>query len=238
MSRPENRQHMYAGNLSHSMRENYSFGVDKYYEAVQSTYRNPSYGAVRIMLWNALTKFYKSECQDTPGLHFKVLDLAAGAGEATTILFEWFNACQKKLGNRRLEVCPIPESADVPEVFATDPYTELAFRQCHPSIAFAPLSFAQCSEIPGKDFTLTICSFALHLVPSVSELWSCLDELSRKSQWLLIISPHKKPEIKPIWGWSRWNMDTWTQDYDDTAEVVQERVRGRLYKSNNYGSEY
>lgn len=239
MSRPEVRQHMYAGNLSHSMRENYSFGVDKYYEAVQATYRNPSFGAIRIMLWNALTDFYKNEGQAQTCESFKVLDLAAGAGEATTVLFEWFTACQKGQGNRRLAVCPIPAELERPTVFATDPFTEPAFRQCHPDIEFLPLSFAQCEEIPMSGFSLTICSFALHLVPSSSELWSCLSVLSRKSQWLLIISPHKKPEIKNhVWGWSRWNTKTWTQDEGDVYEILQERVRGRLYRSNNFGNEY
>ncbi|KAJ8607265.1 hypothetical protein MRB53_040451 [Persea americana] len=229
MSRPEQRQHMYAGNLSHSMRENYSFGVDKYYEAVSSTYRNPSFGGIRILLWNALTTFYRHE----PG-HLKVLDLAAGAGEATNVLFEWFSACQKKLGNRRLEVVSIPETESLPTVFATDPFTEPAFRQQYPDIAFLPLSFAQCDEIPDSDFTLTICSFALHLVNNSSELWQCLDALSWKSKWLLIISPHKKPEIKNrVWGWTRWDTKTWTEDDNDVAEIVQERVRGRLYRSNN-----
>lgn len=225
---------MYAGNLSHSMRENYSFGVDKYYEAVQSTYRNPSYGAIRVMLWNTLTEFYKHESGD--GL--KVLDLAAGAGEASTVLFEWFDACQTNSGNRRLLVTPIPKDAERPLVFATDPYTEPAFRQQHKDISFMPLSFAQCDEIPDSDFTLTICSFAMHLITSPSELWSCLDALSRKSKWLLIISPHKKPEIKnTVWGWSRWDTKKWEQDDNDVAEILQERVRGRLYRSNNYGAE-
>lgn len=236
MSRPEERQHMYAGNLSHSMRENYSFGVDKYYEAVSSTYRNPSYGAIRVMLWNSLTNLYKQDLHNAPAGTFKVLDLAAGAGEATTVLFEWFEACKKKLGNRRLEVTNISESTPRPEVFATDPFTEPAFQKQHPDIKFMPLSFAESADIPYSNFSLTICSFALHLVSSSSELWSCLDVLSRKSQWLLIISPHKKPEIKnSVWGWTRWDTKSWTADENDTAEIVQERVRGRLYRSNNYG---
>lgn len=227
---------MYAGNLSHSMRENYSFGVDNYYKAVESTYRNPSYGAIRTMLWNALTNFYAHECNDQTKL--KILDLAAGAGEATTVLFEWFKACQTNTGNRRLKTCKISSTSNPPEVFATDPFTELAFRECHPNIPFAPLSFAQCADIPEDGFSLTICSFAMHLVTSTSELWSCLEVLSRKSQWLLIISPHKKPEIKPIWGWARWNTDNWTQDDSHTFEILQERIHGRLYRSNNFGNEY
>lgn len=211
---------MYAGNLSHSMRENYSFGVDKYYEAVQSTYRNPSFGAVRTMLWNALTVIQQHEKIDT------VLDLACGAGEATSVLFEWHEACQTGKGNRRL---PVTAVGDKPSVLAIDPYTGPAFHKVHPAIPFLPLSFAQIDDIEGY-YTLTICSFALHLI-SGSELWACLDALTRKSKWLLIISPHKKPEIKTSWGWERWDTKTWNRDETDVAEIVQERVRGRLYRN-------
>ncbi|ORY77741.1 hypothetical protein BCR37DRAFT_405576 [Protomyces lactucae-debilis] len=231
MSQPE-RRHMFQGNLSHSMRENYSFGVDKYYEAVALTYRNPSYGAIRTMLWNALTQFYARE-KPTP---FKVLDLAAGAGEASTVLLEWFTACQQRKGSRRLTVTPIDPTLSPPEIVATDAFTEPAFREAHPTIPFHALNFQQTGEIPESGFDLCIISFALHLVATSSELWTCLDALSRKCRWLLIISPHKKPDIKNhVWGWSRWDMATWEQDAGDASEVVQERVRGRWYKSNHRG---
>jgi predicted nicotinamide N-methyase len=187
------------------------------------------------MLWNALTQFYAREKPEP----FKVLDLAAGAGEASTVLLEWFTACQQRKGSRRLTVTPIDLNATKPSIVATDAFTEPAFRAAHPDIPFHALSFAQTEDIPESGFDLCIVSFALHLVTTTSELWTCLDALSRKCRWLLIISPHKKPEIKNhVWGWSRWNMDTWEQDSDDAAEVVQERVRGRLYKSNHQSGDY
>ena len=42
---------------------------------------------------------------------------------------------------------------------------------------------------------ITICSFALHLVPSAGELFNLLYELSSKTEWLIVIAPHKKPEV-------------------------------------------
>ncbi|KAG8992512.1 hypothetical protein FRB90_000981, partial [Tulasnella sp. 427] len=45
-----------------------------------------------------------------------------------------------------------------------------------------------------QKFDMVICSFALHLVDSPSQLFALLWELSTKTRWLIIISPHKKPE--------------------------------------------
>jgi len=42
---------------------------------------------------------------------------------------------------------------------------------------------------------MAICSFALHLVPSSGELFNLLYELSSKVEWLIVIAPHKKPEV-------------------------------------------
>ncbi|KAG6854678.1 hypothetical protein C0991_003327 [Blastosporella zonata] len=72
---------------------------------------------------------------------------------------------------------------------------------------------------------LIICSFALHLVESPSELFSLLWELSSKARWLVILAPHKKPEIKDGWGWSKWNVDTWesTRMVDNVPEILNDR---------------
>ena len=42
---------------------------------------------------------------------------------------------------------------------------------------------------------MVICSFALHLVESTSLLFSLLWELSLKTRWLVVLAPHKKPEV-------------------------------------------
>jgi hypothetical protein len=42
---------------------------------------------------------------------------------------------------------------------------------------------------------MVVCSFALHLVETPSELFCLLWELSTKSRWLVLLAPHKKPEV-------------------------------------------
>jgi hypothetical protein len=48
---------------------------------------------------------------------------------------------------------------------------------------------------PHVIIEMVICSFALHLVESSSQLFSLLWELSLKSRWLVVLAPHKKPEV-------------------------------------------
>jgi cell division inhibitor SulA len=42
---------------------------------------------------------------------------------------------------------------------------------------------------------MVICSFALHLLEDTSGLFSLLWELSSKARWLVVLAPHKKPEV-------------------------------------------
>ena len=63
-------------------------------------------------------------------------------------------------------------------------------------------------------YDIIICSFALHLLTDPSELFALLYELSTKARWLVIIAPHKKPEIKDGWGWERWDLKSWTRAGD------------------------
>ena len=48
----------------------------------------------------------------------------------------------------------------------------------------------------SQNLDLVICSFALHLIESPSELFSLLWELSTKARWLVVLAPHKKPEVR------------------------------------------
>lgn len=49
---------------------------------------------------------------------------------------------------------------------------------------------------PDDLIEMVICSFALHLIESPSELFSLLWELSTKCRWLVVLAPHKKPEVR------------------------------------------
>ncbi|KAL4064859.1 hypothetical protein V8B97DRAFT_1198241 [Scleroderma yunnanense] len=83
---------------------------------------------------------------------------------------------------------------------------------------------------------MVICSFALHLVESPSELFALLWELSTKASWLVILAPHKKPEIKDGWGWVKWDCNSWAECSmaDRKGEYVQDRVHCRVYRSINF----
>ncbi|KAG8760333.1 hypothetical protein FRC14_003345 [Serendipita sp. 396] len=85
---------------------------------------------------------------------------------------------------------------------------------------------------------MAICSFALHLIETPSQLYGLLTELSQKTRWLVVIAPHKKPEIKSSWGWLQWNLATWEStemgSRDPGSEILQERVHLRVYRSLNF----
>ncbi|KAJ8501944.1 hypothetical protein ONZ51_g282 [Trametes cubensis] len=82
---------------------------------------------------------------------------------------------------------------------------------------------------------MVICSFALHLVEKPSELFALLWELSTKARWLVILAPHKRPEIKDGWGWCKWDVDTWSECRmsDPVGELLEDRVHCRVYRSLN-----
>ncbi|KAG7088613.1 hypothetical protein E1B28_012587 [Marasmius oreades] len=147
-----------------------------------------------------------------------------------------------------------------PKVIAADPYTAAAFVErtglpCS-SLSFRDISDgalpetvarvlpsqltkdeeSAISEAEGPKLEMVVCSFALHLVENSSELFSLLWELSTKTRWLVVLAPHKKPEIKEGWGWSKWNLDSWSEGQmgDHNGELLHERVHCRVYRSVNF----
>ena len=42
---------------------------------------------------------------------------------------------------------------------------------------------------------MVVCSFALHLIENSSELFALLWQLSMTIRWLVVIAPHKKPDV-------------------------------------------
>ncbi|KAF9561345.1 hypothetical protein CPC08DRAFT_635571 [Agrocybe pediades] len=83
---------------------------------------------------------------------------------------------------------------------------------------------------------MVVCSFAMHLIDNPSSLFSLLWELSSKARWLIILAPHKKPEIKSGWGWNKWDIDTWKscEMTTSTGELLYDRVHCRVYRSVNF----
>ncbi len=125
-----------------------------------------------------------------------VLDLACGSGEVTLKLLE-FGA----------------------KVEGIDPYTSQAYLERTKQTAQA-ISFEDIADgaLEGRTYSLIVCSFAMHLVP-ISRLALLCYALTQISSSLLILTPHKRPILKPEWGWRL------------EQELFFERVRARLYQT-------
>jgi 2-polyprenyl-3-methyl-5-hydroxy-6-metoxy-1,4-benzoquinol methylase len=124
----------------------------------------------------------------------RVLDLACGSGEVTMVL--------RELGA---------------SVEGADPFTGNAYLARTGSPAM-PLSFENVAwgALAEQRFSLIVCSFALHLLEE-SRLPALCYALSRISPALLVVTPLKRPQIKPAWGWIL------------AHELLDQRVRARLY---------
>ena len=162
-------------------------GAEGFYQRHGKDYRNPHEPII--------IKSLDIACRQWSLDLSHVLDLAAGSGEVTLAI--------RGLGAQRVE--------------GVDPYTWAAYgtRTGQPAMR---LSFADIASgaLGEKGYTLIIASFALHLCEQ-SRLPALMYELSRISPRLLVLTPHKRPEIRRAWGWEL------------VGEQVIERVRSRLY---------
>ncbi|GJN89179.1 hypothetical protein Rhopal_002153-T1 [Rhodotorula paludigena] len=224
---------MVNGNLSNSMRDNYgTHGVEEYYRILTPdlTDRNPHYLGLKKVLASFMDRYVANEKPK----RIRVLDLAAGSGEATE------------------PSIPEPELS----IVAADPFTAPAFRartgQPCLELSFADVAAGKLPAPGATDppdegaedvelYDIVIISFALHLVETSSELWALLDALSKRARWLCVTAPHKKPDVKSSWGWRRWDPSAAWQPAEgrgnvggqegDGFEIVLERVRLRLWRS-------
>ena len=174
-----------------SVREHYvDMGVKQYYEQHGGEYINPHEERVRGVLKDILKNWDINTS--------RVLDLACGSGEVTLAL--------RDLG--------------VTDITGVDPYTYAGFEK-RTGLPCLPISFEDIAngKLSEEKYSLIICSYALHLAKL--ELLPVLAiQMSMISEQLLIITPHKRPDIEEKWGWIFKN------------EVVIERTRARLYTSS------
>ena len=155
-----------------AIRDRYAaMGVDAFYRAEGTSYRNPHEPALRRCLTAACTLWQ-------PDLA-RVLDLACGSGEATLAL--------RTLGS--------------PQVVGVDPYTGMAYRartgQEALPLNFAEVA---AGGLDGQCYSLIVCSFALHLAEA-SRLPLLAARLAALAPMLLVLTPHKRPHLHPAWGW-------------------------------------
>jgi hypothetical protein len=132
------------------------------------------------------------------------LDLSCGSGEASAAFGTWDGSAG----------C---------ELEASDPYTYAAYEKRFPGKAAFRWSFADIAggvldERPPYDIVMS--SFALHLIEP-SFLFTTLAALARSARLLVVLTPHKRPVIDASTGWR------------GSGELVHERVRVRLYVSDN-----
>ncbi len=125
-----------------------------------------------------------------------VLDLACGSGEAT------------------LEVVAMGGRTTCVDPFCGAACTERTGQECLP-FSFESICHGECFFEPDS-FSAVICSFALHLLDE-SYLPAILAVLASWSPVLIVLSPHKRPHIRPEWGWKI------------ESEHVDNRVRFRRY---------
>lgn len=180
------------GMLVAGIRNKYeSLGVVGYYETYGDRYRNPHEATVRQLTFQMLRQHELDSSS--------VLDLACGSGEVTCALAE----------------------AGVTRIDGVDPYTGEAYRE-RTGTAAMPLTFEQVAlgALAGREYSLIVCSFALHLVERswLPLLLHTLSGLATTGARMLVITPHKRPEIRPEWGWIL------------REELMIDRVRARLYQ--------
>lgn len=127
-----------------------------------------------------------------------VLDLAAGTGEVTNIL--------NGLGYDNIEGL---------DLYLCDEYENNTGNKCM-KMSFGDV---QRGQLKNKKYSTIICSYALHLADK-SILHGLLWELSLISEYLVILSPTKKPEISE---------DSWELLYSFTNN----KSKNRIYTSKN-----
>jgi hypothetical protein len=164
------------------------YGVEGFYRRFGGSYRNPHEQAIRAALHAVVARWHLPLD--------RVLDLACGSGEVTLAL--------RELGCGAID--------------GVDPYTYQAYAERTGQPA-ERLTFEQIAEgaLNGRSYATIVCSFALHLV-AISRLPALAMQLSQIGEVLLLLTPHKRPQLRPEWGWSC------------VGELLIERVRARYYR--------
>lgn len=159
----------------------------EFYQQQGAQYTNPHEPAIRSAVLMAIERY--------PLDLASVLDLACGSGEVTLALRQ--GGCHNIQG--------------------IDPYTGQAYQE-RTGLKAESLRFEQIAAgaLAGRDYSLIVCSFALHLLER-SRLPLVCARLTEISPSLLILTPHKRPAIRPEWGWQI------------EGEFIYQRVRVRSY---------
>ena len=171
------RKDQAADGVGAAMRNQYSRhpgGAEGWFREFGGQYTNPHEDAVA----DAVQRLVRSGWM-APG--HRVLDLACGSGEVyRTLQGKGFAA---------------------EDLTACDPFTQAAFERrtgfvCRTD-SFADVAAGSLSEF---SFDRVVCAYALHLCEPSRLPAVCL-ALAMCAPELCVITPHKRPEIAPAWGW-------------------------------------
>jgi hypothetical protein len=107
---------------------------------------------------------------------------------------------------------------DTFQIEGTDPFTAQAYQR-RTGRAALPIGFDEIADgaLLGRQYDWIVCSFALHLL-APSRLPSVVWQLSRSAPRLLVLTPHKRPDLSRHWG------------FELSDEFVVQRVRLRAYQ--------
>jgi hypothetical protein len=157
-------------------------GATGWYREHGADYRNPHEPAVVALIEHAAAVGWIDP-------EWSYLDLACGSGEATLAL--------------------VGIGADPSRIAACDPFTGAAYasrvgRAPH-SWSFRDIALGACATAGDEGAPLTVdavvCSFALHLCEA-SWLPLVCQALATSAHTLVILTPHKRPELRPAQsGW-------------------------------------
>lgn len=151
-----------------SIRNGYEeLGVDNYYEKNALTYTNPH----ELKIHNLLNEFLEKNIDMDK--ESKILDLCCGSGEITKFLLDNGYSNIKGL-----------------DPYTNELYKDKTNKDCI-NMNFKDIANSKLDE----KFDIIFCSFALHLAEE-SMLPNILYNLSLITDNLVILTPHKKPDIK------------------------------------------
>lgn len=183
-------------------------GVEAYYRASADVYENPHFIYIKSLLEQNQHRIDYS----------KVLDFSCGGGEVTVIL-------RGILG----------DAFSTDKILGTDPFT---FRLYEKNTGCRCFGYSFDDVIKGRlnkklhhnpedenpIFSSIICSFAMHLCPE-KQLYALVSQLFLLSKTLVIITPHKRPQLEELMGVSL--------DFDDF--VLTEKGKKVFLKVYKFG---
>ena len=150
-------------------------GVDGWYRDSGATYRNPHEAAVAAMMQVAVSRW-------PDPFTSRVLDLCCGSGEVSLALLKAGISAER--------------------IDGADPYTGAAY-EARVATPCLPLSFVDVAggALADRSYGAVVCSYALHLCEA-SWLPLACREIAVVSPTLIVVTPHKRPELRNEWGFT------------------------------------